>query len=154
MVFEFDHRQIAWPTGAGLPDDMQPDATESRIGVVAVLAPAGGEDIHLDVTLERLGSHLDECPPEIRPGLEVEEAGMEDGRFGKFVDDAKWPVITARAARWILHEKPAVAPACAILRKEWSRNRILCFARLIFKPTKNAWPQRLFGVFSLSHFEP
>ena len=81
MVFEFDHRQIAWPTGAGLPDDMQSDATESRVGVVAVLAPAGGEDIHLDVTLERLGvTQLDECPPEIRPGLEVEEAGMEDGR--------------------------------------------------------------------------
>ena len=80
MVFEFYHRQIAWPTGAGLPDDMQPDATECGVGVVAVLAPAGGEDIHLDVTLKRLGSHLDKCPLEIRPGLVVEEAGMEDGR--------------------------------------------------------------------------
>ena len=46
---------------------------------MAVLAPAGGEDVHLDVTLERLGAaHLDECPPKIRPGLQVEEAGMED----------------------------------------------------------------------------
>ena len=80
LVFEFDHRQITWPTGAGLPDDMQPDAAERGVGVVAVLAPAGGEDVHLDVTLERLGvAHLDECPPEIRPGLEVEEAGMEEG---------------------------------------------------------------------------
>ena len=30
--------------------------------------------------LERPGvAHLDECPPKIRPGLEVEEAGVQDG---------------------------------------------------------------------------
>jgi len=59
---------------------VQPDGSEMRVGVVAVLPPTGGEDVHLDVTLERLGvAHLDESPPEIRPGLEVEEAGMEDG---------------------------------------------------------------------------
>ncbi|MEC8973858.1 MAG: hypothetical protein VX509_08045 [Verrucomicrobiota bacterium] len=81
LVLEFDHRQAAWPVGSGLPDDVQPDGAECRVGVVVVLPPACGADVDLDVALERLGvADLNECPLEVRPGLEVEKAGVQDGR--------------------------------------------------------------------------
>mgnify|MGYP001319503024 CR=1 FL=1 len=66
----------------------------------------------------------------------------------------KWPTIIARAACQCLPTKPADAPARAIFLKEWPSNGILCFARLIFKPTKNAWPRRRFRVPCPSHSEP
>tara|TARA_B100001245_G_scaffold200909_1_gene160885 strand:- start:79 stop:1476 length:1398 start_codon:yes stop_codon:yes gene_type:complete len=63
-------------------------------------------------------------------------------------------LLIAWAARQRLPTKPGDAPARAIFLKEWSPNGILCFARVIFKPTKNAWPRRRFGVPCPPHIEP
>ena len=62
------------PAVAGLPDHLQADPGERRIGVVPVLLPAPRRDVDLHVALDRrCAAHLNIRPLKIRPGLEIHE---------------------------------------------------------------------------------
>ena len=63
---------------AGLPDDVQSDPGKRRVGVVSMLSPAFGDEVDLEIALNRRRSaDLNERSAKIRPGLEVDEPGMQ-----------------------------------------------------------------------------
>ena len=72
LILQLKHRQIGRPAVAGLPDHLQADPGERRIGVVPVLLPAPRRDVDLHVALDRrCAAHLNIRPLKIRPGLEI-----------------------------------------------------------------------------------
>ena len=78
LILQLNHRQIGRPAVAGLPDHLQADPGESRVGVVSVLLPAPGHDVDLHVALDRRSAaHLNVRPLKIRPGLEIHETRMQ-----------------------------------------------------------------------------
>ena len=64
-------------TGA-IPDHMQHDGAEVRIHIMPVRAPAARGQVHFHVTTQRwLVAELHHRVAEVRPGLAVQEAGMQ-----------------------------------------------------------------------------
>ena len=92
---QLKHRQIGRPAVAGLPDHLQADPGERRIGVVPVLLPAPRRDVDLHVALDRrCAAHLNIRPLKIRPGLEIHETRMQH-RDPAAVSGAKFAAVNA-----------------------------------------------------------
>ncbi len=65
--------------GVSVPDDVEDDSDEARVGVVAVGVPISGEGINLDVAGKwKIIAGLDDGLAEIGAGLVVTEAGVKD----------------------------------------------------------------------------
>ena len=95
LILQLNHRQIGRPAVASLPDHLQADPGERRIGVVPVLLPAPRRDVDLHVALDRrCAVHLNIRPLKIRPGLEIHETRMQH-RDPAAVSGAKFAAVNA-----------------------------------------------------------
>lgn len=65
------------------PDDVENNAAERGVPIVAVAVPRGWNDVHFDIAgLRRFAGELDDGVTKIRPGLAIQKAGM------KYANDA------------------------------------------------------------------
>ena len=104
LILQLNHRQIGRPAVAGLPDHLQADPGERRIGVVPVLLPAPRRDADLHVALDRrCAVHLNIRPLKIRPGLEIHETKMQH-RDPAAVSGAKFAAVNALILPDLLQE--------------------------------------------------